>query len=282
MSMDDRDFMKQLQLEQLKQIELDILKNFHQYCEKHHLRYFLTGGTLLGAVRHKGFIPWDDDIDVFMPRTDYEKFIANFPKDPLNEIFQVACVDALKGYYLPFAKLMRRNTVLKENVDSNLALGVYMDIFPLDNMSDDYETACKLFQTTSYWRKMLAIKNITLTSTRNIWKNLILLLGKISLCCLPRTYILKTLIKKARIYESEGLSRFVCAAVMGTYGIKEILQGEWYKQAVLLPFEDGQFLAPTGYKQILEHFYGDYMQLPPKEKQKSHHAFEAYLLVKEK
>lgn len=274
--------MIELQLEQLKQIELDILKSFHQYCTKHNLRYFLTGGTLLGAVRHKGFIPWDDDIDVFMPRFDYEKFISSFPADPLNKTLQVATTTSLKGYYLPFAKLMRRDTVLKEQVSSKLQLGVYMDIFPLDNMSDDYETACKLFHTTSYLRKMLALKNITFSSSRTYWKNLVLLIGKMSICCLPRTYILKKLTKKARIYENEQLSRFVCATVMGTYGIKEILEGECYSQTVLLPFENGVFYAPKGYHIILEHFYGNYMQLPPKEKQKTHHSFKAYKLIKEK
>ena len=212
--------MLELQLEQLKQIELDILKQFHQYCIKHNLRYFLTGGTLLGAVRHKGFIPWDDDIDVCMPRTDYEKFISCFSFDPLNEILQVATITSLKGYYLPFAKLMRRDTILKEKTSSHLELGVYIDIFPLDNMSDDYETACKLFHSTSYFRKMLTFKNITLSSSRAFWKNLVLLIGKICICWLPRICILKTLITKSRVYEEEKLSRFVCAAVMGTYGIK--------------------------------------------------------------
>lgn len=98
----------------------------------------------MGAVRHKGFIPLDDDIDVLMPRTDYEKFIANFPKDPLNKNFQMASVETMSGYYLPFAQLMRRGTSLKETVDTDLALGVYMDIFTLDNMSDNYDTAYKL------------------------------------------------------------------------------------------------------------------------------------------
>lgn len=274
--------MQQLQLEELKQIELNILKNFHLYCEKYHLRYFLTGGTLLGAVRHKGFIPWDDDIDVFMPRADYDKFIANFPADPLNETLQVVSVDTLKGYYLPFAKLMQRGTILKEEVSSDLELGVYMDIFPLDNMSDDYEMACKLFNSTSCLRKLLAIKNVAPSSTRAIWKNLVLLVAKISTCWLPRTYILRKLIKKSTVYKGKNLSRFVCAVVTGTYGIKEILQGEWYAEGVLLPFEDSSFFAPKGYRQILEHFYGNYMQLPPKEKQKTHHSFKAYQLIKEK
>ena len=274
--------MIELQLEQLKQIELDILKQFHQYCIKHNLRYFLTGGTLLGAVRHKGFIPWDDDIDVFMPRVDYERFISSFPSDPLNETLQVATIASLKRYYLPFAKLMRRDTILKEKAGSSVELGVYMDIFPLDNMSDDYEIACKLFHSTSYLRKMLAFKNITFSSSRAFWKNLVLLMGKISICWLPRTCILKTLIKKSRVYESKQLSRFVCAVVMGTYGIKEILEGEWYSQAILLPFENSSFYAPKGYHTILEHFYGNYMQLPPKEKQKTHHSFKAYQLTKEK
>ena len=274
---------KQVKLDivRLKEIELDILKKFHQYCEKYQLRYFLTGGTLLGAVRHKGFIPWDDDIDVFMPRADYEKFIAKFSSDPLNEDLQIASVTTLPGFYLPFAKLIKRNTILKENTSADLALGVYMDIFPLDNMSDNYETACKLFRRTSWWRKMLWIKNISLSAKRVWWKNLVLLLGKISICWLPRKYILISLIKKARIYEGEQLSRFVCATVMGTYGIKEILRGDWYAQTVSLPFEDAHFLAPVGYCQILEHFYKDYMKLPPKEKQKTHHDFEAYELVKE-
>ena len=123
---------KELSLEEKKKILVSILSEVHNFCDENNLKYFLPGGTLIGAVRHKGFIPWDDDIDIYMPRNDYEKFLCEFNKE--SERYQVISLKT-DGYYLPFGKVIDTKTVLIENVDSDYKMGIYLDIFPLDNLS---------------------------------------------------------------------------------------------------------------------------------------------------
>ena len=119
-------------LSEIKKIELDILRAFRSFCEKNSLRYFLAYGTLLGAVRHGGFIPWDDDIDVAMPRTDYERFLKEF-RDERYEVYDLS----KKGYFYPFAKLCDTTTVLIEEMSVKNSIGVYIDIFPMDGIADN-------------------------------------------------------------------------------------------------------------------------------------------------
>ena len=109
---DKENEMKEITLEEQKDIMKNIMKKFHAFCEENGLMYYLTGGTLLGAVRHKGFIPWDDDIDVCMPRSDYEKMLDIF-NSSVKDFYVISVRDRNKGYYLPFAKIVAPNTCLK-------------------------------------------------------------------------------------------------------------------------------------------------------------------------
>ena len=124
-------------LDELHQIELEILTDFDKLCQENNLTYFLTGGTMLGAVRHKGFIPWDDDIDVGMPRKDYDKFIEIAPKI-LGEKYLLDCFEYNKKYYLPFAKIKKNNTIFDEGFypDGFMHKGIYIDIIPFENVDE--------------------------------------------------------------------------------------------------------------------------------------------------
>ena len=120
--------MKDISLEELRKIQISILDEFSIFCEENKLNYLLTGGTLIGAVRHKGFIPWDDDIDVAMPRADYERFLSSFNV----EGYRIITPYNNEKYVYPFAKLVNSKTRIIEHTDTDSDLGIYIDIFPID------------------------------------------------------------------------------------------------------------------------------------------------------
>ncbi len=266
---------KELSLEEKKKILVSILSEVHNFCDENNLKYFLTGGTLIGAVRHKGFIPWDDDIDIYMPRNDYEKFLCKFNKE--SERYQVISLKT-DGYYLPFGKVIDTKTVLIENVDSDYKMGIYLDIFPLDNLSSNYNAALSLYKAVSFYRKLLAIKNAASDSKRKPYMNFILKVGKVVIMPVSRKWILYQIDMLSQKYREDTSSQYIGAICAAFYGEKEILRSEWFTERCLLEFEGRKFWAPKGYDAFLTQLYGDYMQLPPEEKRVTHHDNKAWLV----
>ena len=152
--------LREIHSEEFKPILVDMLKTIDKFCSDNNLKYFLAYGTLLGAVRHKGFIPWDDDIDIIMPRSDYQKFIQYFNKGTQSHTLQVVDCYSTNNYYLPFAKLIHTGTVVLENVNNAIPLGVFIDVFPLDNMTDQFKKSKKFFNSISLYRNLLTLKNL--------------------------------------------------------------------------------------------------------------------------
>ena len=249
------------QLKKLQQIELQIFKLFISICEKEQLGYFLIGGTLIGAVRHKGFIPWDDDIDIGMPRKDYEKFISIASKYLSNRYF-LQTMESDKDYPYPFAKIRDKNTIYKEDFLSNLPNnhGIWIDIFPLDY--------CKPNNWIHYAYYRLLNKRIlsrfqTIYHLRDyFWK-----------------YALKIIFpsfKHAINSRHKIMTRYqtdtgYIANLTGRYGHREMVPSAWFKKPVWLEFEGIQVSVPTEYHKYLTNIYGDYMKLPPMEKRISLH-----------
>ena len=260
--------MKELSAKEYKPMLVEMLSYFHNFCEEHGIRYYLTGGTLLGAVRHRGFIPWDDDIDLNIPRVDYEKLLASF-SDPEGRYRIISIND--KGYYLPSAKIIDTSTVMRENYDVSFDIGLFIDLFPMDNLSDDMVKARAMFRGIKKYRTGVNVKNLLVNKQRKFWKNVAIMTGKWIWSPFSRDYLLKVIDRKARKYEKSEMTHLVGTVSTGIYGEKEILKSEWFEQRVLLQFEGKQFYAPVGYDALLSQLYGDYMTLPPKEKQVSHH-----------
>lgn len=269
--------MKEISLLEQKKIMMDLLLEFTSFCEEHHLTYFLTGGTLLGAVRHKGFIPWDDDIDVGMPRSDYEKFITLYPKEKKTSYYDFFCLENNEEIYVPSGKLVDNRTVLDEVVDSNLKMGIYIDVFPLDNVGDTLEDAKRVFQKTVDIRKKIDVQNWKIVKERAWYKNVIIYIIKLLSPKGKRKELLKELDQACREFEQDTMTNyvgFVCAAHNGE---KEILKKEWFEEYKLTPFEEYEFKIPVHYDEILTGFYNaNYMELPPESKRKTHHMYKAY------
>ena len=266
-----------IDLSELKKIQINLLDVFHEYCVEHNLRYFITYGTLIGTIRHKGYIPWDDDIDVMMPRNDYEVLINNFNKDSKTKDIRVISHKNDTEYYLSFAKLVNTATVMKEEVNSSYQIGVYIDIFPLDNIGDDYKSATKLMRRAFRYNEIMALKNLTIRSGRSWYKNAILRAGRIVSGSISRQALIEKINSFGIKKDDASFTKYVGTVTGISAGDESrVFEAKWFSTTVKGTFEGKEYYIPSGYDAFLRKLYGDYMQLPPKEQQVSHHVFEAW------
>lgn len=265
--------MKELSLEEIKQIELDILKVFHSLCVENNIRYYISHGTLLGAIRYKGFIPWDDDLDVLVPREDYNRLITIF-KD--TERYQLVAFEKNKNYAFPYAKLCDMSTYKVEGGYRNgTELGLDIDVFPLDYWDDDLEKA--KHESKCQQRNMfcLGLSKLRKPDSHHPVKRFVK--GIVMIPCKLRgsAHYVEKIIQGA--YKPEQTrSRYMGCKAWNVYKERDILPTEVFAKAIELEFEGEKFFAPVGYDTFLTSLYGDYLPEPPVEKRKTHHSFKAY------
>lgn len=267
--------MKELSLQEIKQIELDILKMFHAFCVENNIRYFISHGTLLGAIRYKGFIPWDDDLDVLVPREDYDRLIAIF-KD--SERYKLVAFEKNSDYAFPYAKLCDMSTRKVEgSYDNGTVLGLDIDVFPLDHWDDDLERAkqeVKLQQKNMFRLGLTKLrKPDSLNPAKRFVKGILMALCKLR----GSSYYVEKIIQGANKPVQKG-SRYMGGKAWNVYGERDILPAEVFAEVIELEFEGEKFFAPMGYDAFLSSLYGDYLPEPPVEKRKTHHTFKAYKL----
>lgn len=266
-------------LEQIKEKELEILDYVVDFCDNHNLKYFLAYGTLLGAVRHKGFIPWDDDIDILMPRNDYEKLKIIWNKDSCYKLLD--CMED-KEYIYPFMKVSDSKTKLEEHdVEEHMDLGIYIDIFPYDGVVKDTKKRQKFLKKCEYLEKlrlysMLSIDKILHTDKKKNFMRKILwvFLRKIGPAKISRK--MEKFIAKNRVENAEWQG---CLCTRFSY--REVMPKEVWGETVELEFEGKMYKAPKEYDKMLKTNYGDYMTLPPEEERCLKHNFKAWEYVEE-
>ena len=185
--------MKSVNVNELREIQLSILDSVAEFCEKNNIKYFLAYGTLIGAVRHKGYIPWDDDIDIIMPRTDYEKFINDF--NNFSNDYKVYTVNNTEWFPFPYAKVSYENSIIKELSDNmkNHNIGINIDLFPIDGVPKDEKLIKKHLRRLQWLQNLLKLKGIVVVPSRSLYKNLILLIAKTSTVFLKPQSIAKKL-----------------------------------------------------------------------------------------
>lgn len=267
----------EIELKEIKQIELRILRELNDICESQGLRYSLCGGSLLGAIRHKGFIPWDDDIDVIMPRPDYLKFEDYCLNNKTG--FKIATNSSNSGYHYLFAKLYDDTTILAEtgNLRNDLGLGVQIDIFPVDGLGNTYKQARKEFLKTEFRREILVASNWSRfsRSRTNPWyfepiRFFFFLLSRFS----NPNKLIKSI--NATSLQNGFDDCEYCGCICGSYRLREIMERDCFEGYMDVEFEGLRVKCVKNYDKYLSHIYGDYMTLPPVEKRVSHHRFHAY------
>lgn len=257
--------------EQVKKIGYSILSDVAEFCERNGIQYSLACGTALGAIRHDGFIPWDDDVDICMPRPDYERFLDAYT----SEQFVLYDTRYQKNYPYAFAKVCDRNTVLIEHIEEPCKFGVYIDIFPIDGLPQSEELRKKHMKKLAWDFRLLAWKRMPRDKKLDIPHKLIMLAAKSVLHIVPIRFLVRKLeydVKKYSYTRSDFVGHLVSPAPWG----EDVKPKAVFDNPVRHIFEDRKFLVPGDVDKYLTLEYGDYMQLPPEEKQVAKHDFVAY------
>lgn len=264
--------MRQVDLSELRAIQLEILDDVDRYCKENGLHYSLGGGTLLGAVRHKGYIPWDDDIDINMPREDYELFAKNYLSDK-NEVQDLRYHPASREICL---KVMRKGTKMVDISLGRALWGINIDVFPIDGCPDNAQPLCEeiagireeIARVCPYYRTIPMPQKI-MWFFRYVLKRL------------RSPFSPSVLELKKRLHEIASINLYedckFAGGILGGYGKKEVMEKSVFADYVSMEFEGKQYPVISGYDTYLKSLYGNYVQLPPEEKRVSHHLYDSYI-----
>lgn len=259
---------KQEDLLRIQSIEKEMLLAIDEVCKKLNICYFSVGGTTLGAVRHNGFIPWDDDIDIGMLRDDYDIFIEKAP-DIIDKKYSVQ--NFVFNKHIPFyhTKVMKNNTKFVEKGIEHLKIqkGIFVDIMPYDYLPEDFQTRNKVIKRQKFYSTLFGIKSQIRTFRRNKFKNILYTIIRFLLWLLllpiPKKYFFKK-------YDA-SLKKINSSSMLGSRGYKEfVIQANDLFPLASHAFDELTIPIPNNYDAVLRTQYGEYMVLPPLEKRFQH------------
>lgn len=259
-----------------KFLQLNMLDYINQFCKENGIKYSIACGTLLGAVRHKGFIPWDDDIDIYILRSEYDKFIELFSKSKTC-LYRIYSLNTDTNYNLPYAKICDNRTLVKEQ--GKTTTGLYIDIFPIDQVPDNKEEFTLIHKKILQLYKIQGILLTPIKERNSSYERFKLLIRKIQYLFYTSRRIaqkIDSISRKCNQNNSNSLFELVAGR-----NCKDTFAKEDFKTTVTLKFEDKEYQAMIGYQDYLTKTYGDFMTPPPIEKQVSNHKLEAYWIEKE-
>lgn len=262
--------MKKLKLDDIKKRQSSILEDVARFCERNEITYFLCGGTMLGAIRHKGFIPWDDDIDVMLPRPDYERLLREYKSDQ-NKLFTH---QKIPQYNYPYAKLSDTTTIAKNKHHKNYTIGVNIDLFPLDGFPGESKEIKNHIRQINFYRLLLTYRHKQVAEENFLPKKLIAMIGKGVSKAISVNYICEKINKLAQKYDFET-SENAGIAVWG-YREREVCPQSVFTEAIDVCFEGNSYKGVKDYNIYLSNVYGNYMKLPPVDKRESHHFVDYY------
>ena len=263
-------------ISEIQQMELGIMEYIHEVCQKIGVKYFLAYGSLIGAVRHQGFIPWDDDMDICMLRDDYEKLQDYLIAHP-DERYEVMSYKNNINYVYPFMKVQDNHTYLvEEDVRIDSDMGIYVDIFPVDGYEDDQAFKDKMTKIIKK-RQLSCYSFKGITNTKSVVNSMIRYISVIIFYFTNTNKYVSQIdeLAKSRKVENYEQVDYLIYKDMN----KPVWKREWLEQVESGSFEGKEFMIPKHYHEILTSDYGDYMQLPPVEQRVSHHDFKLWKII---
>ncbi len=258
----------------LHQVDLDIVKEVIEICRKHGFTYYMLGGTMLGAIRHKGFIPWDDDIDLGIPRKDYDRFLEVAPSE-LSAHLKLVNYHTDPNYHYYITRILDTETkVIEERIENyNKYTHASIDIFPIDGTPNNAVLRKIYFFRVMYHRALMSLcykDSIDRKRPRGKAERIFLwIMERIPVEKLTTPYKQKEKIDKLLKKQKLEGSKYI-GNIMGAYRTKEIVPAEYYGKGKMYDFENIQLRGMDMYDEYLKYTYGDYMSLPPEEKRKTH------------
>jgi len=266
--------MTEMTLKDIQRVSLEILKHIHQVCEKNGLKYCIFYGTLIGAIRHQGYIPWDDDVDIAMKRKDYDQLMRIIKEEESeSNPYYVDHYSYSNDYPYYIMRICDKRTMI--NFDSTTHnCGVFVDVYPLDDTGGDIEYWNRNVAKVNRMKKYMILctyKSILYGS--NIWHKL----GNIPLLIYSRIkgtrFFNNKIDKLAKQFNGKN-SGYIGVPAWEKYPCQ--FKEEWLKEYTLIPFEDTKVYAPIDYDNVLKAKYGDYMKLPPESARIPNHNYVAY------
>lgn len=275
--------MKELTTRETQEVALEVLKVITDLCDKIHCRYFLAYGTLLGAVRHKGFIPWDDDVDIMMPRPDYVKLLRYFEKYqsdyPNIRLFNY---DVCQEYPYMITRFSDNRYKLVEENEKSYGMGVFIDVYPLDGLGNDKKRAYQRGRKADILSSLCyqASRTRFLAETNSYGLKAIKIAIKFPMYFIARAlgkdFFQKRL--KSLKYLNYDSSVYVGCGVWIVGYKDDTYKREWFEELIKVPYEQYEFYIPKEYDKILKQLFHDYMKLPPKKDRIGHHHYKTYRL----
>lgn len=264
--------MNKIGVEEQKRIQLDVLSVVDRFCRENDINYSLGCGTMLGAARHKGFIPWDDDIDIYLFRKEYNKLISLYP-DVVDDV-KIASLERDVKWDKSFSKAYNAMTLVKDGGNS-YKVGVGIDVFPIDKVPEDENEWISYDRKRRHYQRIYELKNSMLfRKGRPMWKYLFLPFTKLLLLPFSSRDIAKFLDRYAQKYdEIESEDVFECCQGIV---LKHKFKRSTLENVMDMPFEDRMFKGMVDYDDYLTNVYGDWRKLPPVEKRTSHHLYNAW------
>ncbi len=270
--------MKELNFKEVQSTAYGVLKYIHDICKQENIRYFLAYGTLIGAIRHKGFIPWDDDLDIMMPRPDFDRFVT-YCNSHNETPYKLMNMDNTPNYPYFNTRVCDTRTIIDTYHEQSVGMGVFVDVCALDGLGERYEESLKQMKKS---KRLCSLMFLATRSkfhyglTKGYVKNLLKLPAFITAHLLGTSFLarrMQRLLGKCN-YDK---SNYVGCLVWSSYTpIKEVFPKKWAEEIIEGQFEDDIFFIPKHYDELLRKIYGDYMQLPPEKDRIYHHLFTAY------
>lgn len=274
------DKMKEMNTKEVQQISLELLKEVHEFCVDNNIKYTLFSGTLIGAIRHHGFIPWDDDLDIALPRPEYDKFIHSFKSKRGNKLF----AREIQGnkVFITYARLCEMKQTFSDDSLfpwTKEKKGIWIDIFPLDGIEEDNISATSrteiIYNIWKFgWKVRWSMAPISkYYSFNNKLKHIIKNILYSIICFISNPW--DKHIKMCKSLDFEKTNAYSNLAWPG-WKMREYCPKHVLDDYILVPFEDSKFYVMKGYDESLRLKYGDYMQMPPIDQRKATHPFNIF------
>lgn len=272
--------MIELSLRDSQQASLGVMNVIAKICESEKMTYSLVFGTLIGAIRHKGFIPWDDDIDIAMPRPDYERF-CKYCEEHQEDMrpFKLLNLNTCSSYPYMISRMSDCRYYLDVTNERDYGLGIFVDIYPLDGLGNDYDAACQLMaKIRKYPRLMfLSTRQYYHFGTTQGWKKRLLKVGAFCYARLRGKEYFRNKIMSMVDTHCYDISRYVGCAVWGAGDKVFVFDKEKMGKLIFVDFEGGKYRSYAGWDYLLTEWFGDYMQLPPERDRVPHHLYKTYM-----
>ncbi len=267
-----------LTLREIQLAELEMLKVFDAFCREHGLRYTISGGTLLGAIRHGGFIPWDDDIDLWIPRPEYERFLELIYDQGLKlaDNIEIHSGDREDDFAMPFTKIFRTDILVDEEIRTYKSDGdgIWLDLFPVDGLPDTKEEMDREWAEITKLKKQLA-RSISLITKKRPNESVLKWLARAPIAAFAKIkgfrWYRDRIIETAKSHSYEDSTNLGNIVFGDDRAERELLEKHELEKYMDIPFEDGVFMGFENYDLWLTRRYGDWHTVPSKENQSAHY-----------